>query len=138
MLITLIFIGIFIVGIVLTCLGTHSSQMYWKARETLQYIGICCMLLGGIMGIITGGISIGVGINVDTDYENALYEREVLEYRLEHMDENIIGNELLYNDIVEFNNELRYTKKWAENPWTSWFFNQKIADIEYIELDMED
>jgi hypothetical protein len=50
------------------------------------------------------------------------------------MEENITGNEMLYNDIVAFNNELRNVKKWANNPWTNWFNNQDIASIDYIEL----
>jgi hypothetical protein len=50
------------------------------------------------------------------------------------MEENITGNEMLYNDIVEFNNKLRAEKKWAFNPWTDWFNNKDIASIDYIEL----
>ena len=50
------------------------------------------------------------------------------------MEENITGNEMLYNDIVEFNNELRSVKKWVSNPWTNWFNNQKVASIDYVEI----
>lgn len=137
MIITLIFIGIFVAGIVLWIIG-NSSKISYSARDIIMYITIVCLLLGGIMGTITGGISIGTVINADVDYEKTIYERDVLEYRLEHSDENMIGNELLYNDIVKFNNSLRHTKEWADSPWISWFFNQKIADIEYIELDLGD
>ena len=137
MIITLIFIGIFVAGIVLAIIG-NSSKISYNAQDTITGIGIVCLVLGGVIGMITGGISIGTVINADLDYENTIYERDVLEYRLEQLDENMTGNELLYNDIVEFNNNLRYTKEWADSPWTSWFFNQKIVDIEYIELDMGD
>lgn len=137
MIITLIFVGIFVAGIVLWIIN-NSSKISYGARDIIMYIVIACLLLGGIMGTITGGISIGTAINADIDYEKTIYERDVLEYRLEHSDENMTGNELLYNDIVEFNNRLRHTKEWVDSPWTSWFFNQKIADIEYIELDMGD
>lgn len=137
MIITLIFVGIFVAGIVLWIIG-NSSKISYNARDIIMYITIVCLLLGGIMGTITGGISIGTAINADVDYEKTIYERDVLEYRLEHSDENMIGNELLYNDIVKFNNSLRHTKEWADSPWISWFFNQKIADIEYIELDLGD
>jgi hypothetical protein len=34
-----------------------------------------------------------------------LHKREMLEYIIEHMEENMTGNEMLYKDIVEFNNE---------------------------------
>ena len=72
--------------------------------------------------------------NYDVEYQNALHQKEMLEYRIEHMEDNITGNEMLYNDIVEFNNELRNTKKWANNPWTNWFNNQDIAAMDYVEL----
>lgn len=137
MIITLIFIGIFVAGIVLLIIGNNFKISY-KAQDAIIYAGVLCLLLGGVLGIITGGISIGTAINANLDYENTIYERDVLEYRLEQLDENMTGNELLYNDIVEFNNRLRHTKEWADSPWISWFFNQKIADIEYIELDMGD
>lgn len=70
-------------------------------------------------------------------YEKAVYEKEVLEYRLDQIEQgnSVTGNELVYNDVVEFNNDLRSTKRWANNPWTSWFNNDLIADnIDYIEI----
>ena len=75
-----------------------------------------------------------VKINEDIDYQSALYEKEVIEYRIDNMSDNVVGNEMLYNDVVEFNNELRRTKKLANNPWVSWFYNQKIALIDYIKI----
>ena len=137
MIITLIFIGIFVAGIVLMIIGNNSKSSY-SVQDAIIFSGVACLLLGGILGVITGGISIGTVINADLDYEKTIYERDVLEYRLEHSDENMTDNELLYNDIVEFNNSLRHTKEWADSPWLSWFFNQKIADIEYIEFGLED
>lgn len=75
-----------------------------------------------------------IKINEDIEYQNTYYHRATLEYRLENIEKNNVGNEYLYNDIVEFNNSLRSTKKWANNPWTNWFNNQKIAELDYIEL----
>ena len=73
-------------------------------------------------------------IPAQKDYEAMLYEKEVLEYRLKNQDNALNGNELLYRDITEFNNDLRDCKYWADNLWLNWFFNQKIATIDYIEL----
>ena len=91
-------------------------------------VGSICLLLC-IMGILF------TVVNYDIAYQNKLYEKEMLEYRIEQIDEDITGNEMLYNDIVEFNNDLRHTKKWTNNLWTNWFYNQKIASIDYVELD---
>lgn len=100
--------------------------------------------LGIVLAVIAlfGALFVGVGIadaqiNRDIKYQNKMYEREMLEYRIEHIEENITGNEMLYNDIVKFNNELRSTKKWANSLWTNWFYNQDIAEIDYIEINMD-
>ena len=135
MLITLIIIALLIVGAV--CLIIE-SKMYSKTyyhNDWLFSIGIVLVLLMSLTLIFCGVFIIGVQTARDIDYQNALYEREMLEYRIEHMEENIVGNEMLYNDIVGFNNRLRTTKKWANNPWTSWFYNKKIAEIDYVEID---
>lgn len=74
----------------------------------------------------------------DLRYENISYEREVLEERLKNVDENITGNELLFNDIVVFNNNLRSTKKHGENIFCSWLCNQRIVkEINYINYPIE-
>ena len=77
---------------------------------------------------------VGVLVQHDVDYQNKLYEREVLEYRIEHIEDDFTGNELIYKDVVTFNNELRETKKWARSPFTNWFYNQDIASLDYVEL----
>ena len=74
---------------------------------------------------------IGTQVTTDVNYQNKLEEKMMLEYRLEKGD-TIPGNELLYTQIVEFNNDLRNTKKWANSLWTNWFNNQKIAEMDYI------
>lgn len=130
MIITLITIGIII-----------ATVAYWVVNNRIcvfaDWITLSAILLTvfGIFGsIIVGTLIINAQINGDVKYQNALYEKEVLEYRIEEADKNIVGNELLYGDIVEFNNDLRTIKKWANNPWTNWFFNEDIATIDYVEI----
>ena len=89
----------------------------------------------GITLLVCGALIIDAQIDRDVDYQNALHEKEMLEYRIDNMEENIVGNEMLYNDIVEFNNNLREVKKWANNPWVNWFYNQDIATIDFVEID---
>ena len=124
MVITLIVIAMLFVGII--CLT--SDNIDWFP------IGGVLICAGFVGLLITGAFIIDANINRDVKYQNALYEKEMLEYRIDNMSENIVGNEMLYNDIVEFNNELRSTKKWANNPWTNWFHNPDIATIDYIEF----
>lgn len=129
MIITLITIGTIIGAVV--CL--YISGKY--CSFLLFVTGVLLMVSALFASIFVGVGILNTQVCGDINYQNKLHEREMLEYRIEHIEENITGNEMLYNDIAEFNNELRSTKKWANSPWTNWFYNQDIATIDYIEID---
>lgn len=124
MLIIIILVAVILLGVILLLLD--------KWNESIS--GFLCTILG--TGVLLGCVIciMTVQIPAENDYQKMLYEKEVLEYRIENEDSNIVGNELLYNDIVEFNNELRNEKYYANNLWVNWFHNAKIADIDYIEI----
>ena len=131
MITTLIVIGLLIIGVVCTIAGVK----YLKCPDWVWQFGLILFLLCGLTSVFIGFAIIDVQVNKDIKYQNALYEKEMLEYRIDNMEDNIIGNEMLYNDIVEFNNDLREVKKWANNPWVNWFYNQDIATIDYVKID---
>ena len=136
MILVLTFIGMLAIGVIVLVVN-GKFNFSWKIHDILFNIGITCTAAGLFLSLILGGVALGNAAYYDLDYQNALHKREVIEYRLDHMEENITGNEMLYNDIVEFNNMLRSQKKWANNPWTNWFNNENIAELDYIELDGE-
>lgn len=127
MIITLIIIGLLIAGII--CLVVESKKSWCFGPGFVLTILSSCALLFATIGIIDAQV------NKDVRYQNKLYEREMLEYRIDNMEDNLVGNEMLYKDIVEFNNDLRDVKKWANNPFTNWFYLEDIASLDYIELD---
>lgn len=129
MIITLIIIGVVIVAFVCLNIAHRTSN------DLVFGIGIVLALFGLFGVLFAGSAIIDVNVNKDIYYQNTIYEKEMLEYRIDNMEDNIVGNEMLYNDIVEFNNSLRGVKKWANSLWTNWFFNEDIATIDYIELD---
>ena len=99
------------------------------------------MWTGGIITFVFGAVLISISIVVmaiqipkDKDYQKTLYEKQVLEYRLDHIEDNLVGNEILYSEITEFNNQLRECKYYADNLWVGLFHNDKIATIDYIEI----
>lgn len=102
--------------------------------EVFKYAGL---ILGGVSLLFYVVIIICCRIPINRDYNDAVYEKQVLEYRLDNLDTvgAQTGNELLYNDIVEFNKELRHAKRYVDNPWIGWFVNEKIAGLDYIEID---
>ena len=136
MLFTIIGLVVLVVGIILMILSKNRKIRYW-ARENIEFTGILSIAIGVFATLICVGCIIGNASTRDVAYQNALHEKEMLEYRIEHMEENITGNEMLYNDIVEFNNNLRETKKWANSPWFNWFYNQDIAAMGYVVLDTD-
>lgn len=123
MIITIVSIAMIVIGFVLL------------KKDNWDFSGFLLMMIGGFATAVIVISVLIVQVNKDVDYQNALYEKEMIEYRIDHADEDIVGNELLYNDIVEFNNDLRTIKKYANSYWTNWFFNEDIATIDYIELD---
>ena len=138
MILTIIFASILLLGIIGQIV--HVVVDNHTHKYTPEWLDITCIILI-VVGIISNIITLSlVFLNLGSKniyYEQAVYEKEVLEYRLDQIEQgnSVTGNELVYNDVVEFNNELRSTKKWANNPWTSWFNNDLIADnIDYIEI----
>jgi hypothetical protein len=95
-------------------------------------------LVIGVVGTVLCGLFLLINLMVmDMNYQNKLEEKAMLEYRIQKGEE-IAGNELLYSQVVEFNNDLRSTKILSKNPWVNCFNNWKIAEIDYIEIDKED
>ena len=134
----LLFIVLITFGTIMLIIGVRDTYNFsWQTKDVLQNIGIMLTLIGIFAEIICVAGIIMNRIGYDIDYQNASYEREMLEYRLDHREDDFPGNEMLYDDIVNFNNKLRSQKKWANNPWTNWFNNEKIAALDYIELDGE-
>lgn len=129
MLLTILSGIVLIVGIVVLIIGNH----YW-GTDVLNIIGFSSAFIGGLVLIVCSVLAIITAATKDKVYQDMLYQRKVLEYRLSHEEENTIGNELLYSDIVEFNNELRSDKTYSDNIWINWFFNDKVATIDYIEI----
>lgn len=130
MIITLITIGIFIISIV--CIVMESK--WYRCPIWVELIGMIMVAISIVAGLIIGSCILDAQINGDITYQNKLHERQMLEYRIDKIEDNIIGNEKLYNDIVVFNNSLRGTKKWANNPWTNWFHPESVATIDYIDI----
>ena len=132
MIITLITLGLIVAGILLTIIGKRMKR--YSTRYNVRFIGQLMIATGIAVSFVMAALMVSNTVNYDLSYQNTMYEKGMLEYRIEHMEENITGNEMLYNDIVEFNNNLRDVKKWANNPWTNWFNNAKVASIDYIEI----
>lgn len=134
MLIVIISLCLFVICLVVFIVSEVIENTTWRNVPTsLILTALLLSIIFGFVSLVSGGIAIQTQVTKDVEYEQKIYEKQVLEYRLENC-EDLQGNELLYADITKFNNELRNTKHWANNLWTSWFYNDKVATIDYIEI----
>lgn len=125
------------IGLLLLVVGIIFSRMhkikgdFWD--DTYFCLSISCYFIAGIWLFVSMILILTNISTIDVNYENALAEKQMIEYRLQNEDD-ISGNELLYTQIVDFNKELRVTKKYSNSLWTNWFFNPKISTIDYIKI----
>ena len=129
MILTLIFITMLILGIA----GLVVYDRYNWVPELFDLVGLPLTILGSITTVISIIVIVVNFAFLDIDYEAKLAERQMLEYRIENY-EDTVGNELIYADVLEFNNDLRSTKRFADSPWTNWYHNWKIAELEYVDI----
>lgn len=117
---------ILIVGIIIICSKKDITS-------AIHFVGDLLVVFGVAISFTLGAAIIAIQTKKNAEYQSALYEKEVIEYRIENIDNNTVGNELLYNDIVQYNNNLRKAKMFSNNLWINWFVNDKLAEIDYIE-----
>lgn len=106
---------------------------WWSDGLTITSVGFSSLSFLGLIVCIV--VMLSVQIPKQKDYEQVLYEKQVLEYRLEKQEDDLTGNELLYRDIVELNNRIMVNKRYSDNFWIGLFYNDKIATIDYIEIE---
>lgn len=125
MILTISFVALLVVSIVVLWLNNE----YWDSEIAL-FLGIFFGIIS-FVGILVALVQIlMVQIPKDVDYEQTQYERTQLIEQYEQ------GNQYAYDSIIEFDKQLLSIKKWANNPFTSWFYNQRIAkDVDFILYD---
>lgn len=123
---------LFIISIFLVIIGIIFYDDWFDFVGSLSLVlgivavGVCCLFFVGSHS----------SRGVERRTENLLYEKSVLEYRLERQENNLVGNELLYNDIVKFNKQVNIGKRNLHNPWVNWMTDRvwENEEITYIEI----
>jgi hypothetical protein len=128
MILTLIFLGMIVLGIVFIKIGDRQCD----TLGTLS-LGIGSMFLF-VSVIIIASNHIKASKVV---YENKLkYESLCKRCEIIKSEYEDVSKSDLIEDINEWNIEVYDTKYWTNNPWTNWFHSKKIADnLEYIYWD---
>lgn len=133
MILTLIFLGMIVLGIIFLKLwDDHDFDDFLNVFGTLSIVtGSICMIASIIL-IIINYFTIPSTIQENKlKYESLCKRCEIVKSGYED-----ISKSDLIDDIAEWNAYVYDTKYWTNNPWTSWFNPQKIADnLDYINLD---
>lgn len=131
MIITLIALICLIVGIILFVI----DDKFVIIHDLPSMFGLYLSAFSIVILLFCCAMILDMNVGKDIDYQNMLEKRELIEYRIEDKGRNFVSDGKLYNDIVEFNNNLRKVKKGANSSWTNWFYNDDIATIDYIEME---
>lgn len=128
MIITIMCAICLIAGILLLYLNDHN---HWF-NDGIEIIGFLLIVIGSIGVGICLVVIIVAHINVEALLQSLQNTRDILVYRLEHINELPAGNEMLYSEITEFNNRLYENIINSQNPWINWFYNPAFNEIPLI------
>ena len=130
MIITIIFAVLTILGIIGIIL--YCSWIGPFGEDTSLGISVVLFVVG-LLGLLVCATFIGKAqIGKQVEYDITLLEQQNLQARITDGSFRVLGNEMVYHDALELNKKLARVKYWSDNPWVNWFFNEKLADIDYI------
>lgn len=143
MLVIIILSLLLIIGIIFINISKKISKIKFKYLDNFDmivankigFIGLIIIGISSICLFIFGTFIASVQIPKNKNYVEMVYKREVIELRLDNIEKDLVGNELIYHDIIEFNNKLHTIKKYSKSIWLNWFCNDLIATIDYIQID---
>jgi len=152
MILTLIFIGIFVIGITSLIIrniadgfiikkiveGKYSKRKVWKALYYYaELLGLILTFVGGLCLFFALEVIIEhhIGVNNDIRQDNIRYESLCKKLEIVDSDYEDVSKSEVINDIAGWNTSVVNSQYWARSPWTNWFYSQKRVDnlklIEY-------
>lgn len=140
MILTLIFIGFVILGIILLIIY-NKCDISFDAETNLEMGYLMCLITGLLGSVIC--ISI-IGITHSRTYESkAIYSnamrRECIMKQIEciNSDYEDVSKATVIENVYNWNKDVYKCSYYASNPWTSWFYNKnEIQALEYIDLNL--
>ena len=115
--------------------GLHVKILHEKKyKESIQVINYLCMVITGITIIIATTLIVKANVLAEYSFAEKVHDK----YAIGHSYEAYVFPELAQLKKEKFNAELKAYKQFAESPWTNWFCNQYIAEMDYIDLEVNE
>lgn len=103
------------------------------AEMLVGLIDIICFM--GLLCSITFICISHIGVDAKIEQNNITYESLIDKTKYLHSEYEDASEIMVIHDIAEWNKEVVAYKYWAKNPWTNWYFSQKVANnLKMIQL----
>lgn len=132
--------GLLIVGLIILAFGIFSfvriNKSYYH-EDTWFLLGLLCSVFGGFLAIVVGVCAISEAVEAPSDYTRLVETKKMIEYRIDNLDneDNYMVNGGVYDDIIEYNSEIREYKRFGDNFWIGMMYDDDIAALELIEFE---
>ena len=138
MILTLIFVGLIVLGIILMVLY-YNDVFPYSVDDLMLSFGFIVLLIGMLGGIIVATFLIGGHCAVNKQIYNAKMEREAIVKQIEcvdGMDNESVSKTTVISNVYKWNKKVYSAQYWSENPWTSWFWDKDyVNSLEYIDME---
>lgn len=140
MLLTILFIVIFALSIfegsIIESTKWYKTKIKRETKEFISGVSLTFFIIG-LLGIILSAVFIiAAHAGVKPQAESLRIEYESLIERKEIVDsdfEDVSKSEVI-KDVAEWNKRVTDAKYWSNNPWLSWFWDERIVECyKYID-----
>lgn len=132
--------GIMLISALCVALGIVFIIIGMKKYNDLDFVGIVLTVIFGFAFLICLMITVVSQTTADLQCGKLQERKNAIEYRLEQIDandQNIMINGGIYDDIVEYNNDVRKHKTFRNSFWTNWFVSKGLDEFDYIEYNID-
>lgn len=130
MIITLIFITMFILGIIVFT--------FEHANEIAIFLSLISIIIGFAVSVICLLTIIAVHLTSDNDICNTQIEYESIVKQVEviNSDYEDVSKATVIDKAYTWNKKVHSEQYWGNNPWTNWFWDKDyIESLKYIDLE---
>ncbi len=144
LILVILMIGCFVAGSLLLHFDTGKYKDY---RDVFGFISCAIGVITAVSLFLTVVPIIGIQSTADYNYELKVMEGKVLQERVDKyiingqnqytiIDTNGMSSEnTLYEEVIGFNADIKFAKKYKDNFWLNWFVNREYANIDLIEFE---